>query len=80
MGRCQLFECDVASDASINVFYELYLFHDLILSSDTNQNFVREVAALRNLGRIDHVILNAGILQYPNVGLICHLGLYTSLC
>ncbi|KAF6240645.1 hypothetical protein HO173_001317 [Letharia columbiana] len=47
MGRCQLFECDVASEASIN-------------------NFAREVAALRNIDRIDYVILNAGILQYPN--------------
>lgn len=34
------------------------------------QNFAREVAALRNIDRIDHVILNAGILQYPNVGLL----------
>lgn len=46
----------------------------MVLSSDTNQNFVREIAALRNLDRIDRVILNAGILQYPNVGLLCHLG------
>ena len=25
---------------------------------------------MRNIDRIDHVILNAGILQYPNVGLL----------
>lgn len=47
MGRCQLFVCDVASEASVN-------------------NFAREVAALRTVDRIDHLILNAGILQYPN--------------
>lgn len=47
MGRCQLFVCDVASEASIH-------------------NFAREVAALKNIDRIDHVIVNAGILQYPN--------------
>ena len=29
---------------------------------------------MRNVDRIDHVILNAGILQYPNVGLTYLLG------
>lgn len=47
--------------------------HYLIIEFDTAQNFAREVAALRNIDRIDHVIVNAGILQYPNVGLMSHL-------
>lgn len=33
-----------------------------------DQNFAQEITAMRNLDRIDHVILNAGILEYPNVG------------
>lgn len=41
-----------------------------IVESDRMQNFAREVASLRTISRIDHVILNAGILQYPNVGLM----------
>ena len=48
--------------------------YDLSIEPDRAQNFAREVAALRNIDRIDHVILNAGILQYPNVGLMSHLG------
>lgn len=30
-----------------------------------------EVTALQNLTKIDYVILNAGILRYPNVRLVC---------
>ena len=52
--------------------YSTNHFHALIINSDKTQNFAREVAALRNIDRIDHVILNAGILQYPNVGLMSH--------
>ncbi len=52
--------------------YSTNQFHALIIESDRTQNFAREVAALRSIDRIDHVILNAGILQYPNVGLISH--------
>ncbi|CAD6566752.1 MAG: polyketide synthase [Alectoria sarmentosa] len=40
--------------------------YELSIEPDRAQNFAREVAALRNIDRIDHVILNAGILQYPN--------------
>lgn len=32
-----------------------------------DQTFANDVAAMKNLSRIDHVILNAGILAYPNV-------------
>ena len=45
---------------------------------DRAQNFAREIAVLRNLDRIDHVIINAGTLQYPNVGLLSHPGCFTS--
>ena len=34
---------------------------------DPLQSFSAEMAALRNLGKIDYVVLNAGILKYPNV-------------
>ena len=44
-----------------------------IVASNRPQNFARDVAALRTISRIDHVILNAGILQYPNVGLMSRL-------
>lgn len=40
----------------------------LDLEPDPHQNFAREIAAIRNVGTIDHVILNPGILEYPNVG------------
>ena len=32
-----------------------------------NQKFAEDMKAARHLNRIDHVVLNAGILQYPNV-------------
>ena len=32
------------------------------------QNLAQEIVAMRNIDRIDHVILNAGILEYPSVG------------
>ena len=51
-----------------------------MLQSDTNQNFAREVAALRNIDRIDHVIVNAGILQYPNVGPIVSIPMLQFMC
>lgn len=54
------------------------LSHGLVFYPNTIQNFAREVAALRTIDRIDHVILNAGILQYPNVGFMYHLGRFTS--
>lgn len=54
--------------------YSTNQFHELNVEPDRNQNFAQEVAAMRNIDRIDHVILNAGILQYPNVGLVSHLG------
>ena len=31
------------------------------------QTFVRELCALREVARIDYVVVNAGILKYPNV-------------
>lgn len=53
--------------------YSTNQLHGSIVGSDKTQNFAREVAALRTISRIDHVILNAGILQYPNVGLTSRL-------
>lgn len=47
--------------------------HGSIVESDRMQSFAREVASLSTISRIDHVILNAGILQYPNVGLMSRL-------
>ncbi|MCJ1311664.1 hypothetical protein MMC25_005337 [Agyrium rufum] len=46
-GACQLLQCDVTSETSIN-------------------NFVHDVSSIRTLSRIDYVVLNAGILKYPN--------------
>lgn len=54
--------------------YSKNYFRGLIIVPNTAQNFAREVAALRTVDRIDHLILNAGILQYPNVGLMSRLG------
>ena len=54
--------------------YSTNQLHDFVVEPDVIQNFAREVAALRTIDRIDHVILNAGILRYPNVGLTSHLG------
>jgi len=36
-------------------------------SIDRAQNFVKEMASVPNL-KIDYVIINAGVLRYPNVG------------
>lgn len=36
---------------------------------DNDQKFVEDIAAIRHLDRIDYVVLNAGILKYPNVRL-----------
>ena len=53
--------------------YSTNLSHGSFVESDSIQNFAREVASLRTISRIDHVILNAGILHYPNVGLMSRL-------
>lgn len=45
-GRCQMFVCDILSEASI-------------------VNFVNQLAAIPNL-KIDYVVINAGVLRYPN--------------
>ena len=34
---------------------------------DSGQNFVSDVVRVQGRNRIDHVVLNAGILKYPNV-------------
>ncbi|KAL1623633.1 hypothetical protein SLS56_008154 [Neofusicoccum ribis] len=45
-GRCQMFVCDILSEASI-------------------VTFVAQLAAIPNL-KIDYVVINAGVLRYPN--------------
>ncbi|KAF2141208.1 uncharacterized protein K452DRAFT_287918 [Aplosporella prunicola CBS 121167] len=45
-GRCQMFICDILSEASI-------------------VNFVAQLAAIPNF-KIDYVVINAGVLRYPN--------------
>ncbi|OCL09733.1 NAD(P)-binding protein [Glonium stellatum] len=45
-GRCQMYICDILSEASI-------------------VNFVSQLATKPNL-KIDYVVLNAGVLRYPN--------------
>jgi len=35
--------------------------------SDWAQTFADDVAGMKTLNRIDYVVLNAGILDYPNV-------------
>ncbi|KAL2046856.1 hypothetical protein N7G274_000874 [Stereocaulon virgatum] len=37
-----------------------------VSSEDSIIRFANDIAAMRNLDRIDHVIVNAGILNYPN--------------
>lgn len=39
------------------------------MRSNGFQRFVEEVTSLQSLTEIDYVILNAGILRYPNVRL-----------
>ncbi|KAK8200516.1 hypothetical protein HDK77DRAFT_230026 [Phyllosticta capitalensis] len=45
-GRCQMFVCDILSEASI-------------------VNFVHQLVQIPNL-KIDYVVINAGVLRYPN--------------
>jgi len=39
---------------------------------DVYQEFVSQVAGLRNL-KIDYVVINAGVLRYPNVSRAHHV-------
>ena len=47
--------------------FQLYLVPLLIHIILALQDFVRELSDLKQLDRIDHVVLNAGVLSYPNV-------------
>lgn len=71
-GSCQLLECNVDYDSSIDVCQSL----DCVwyrVKPDCGQKFVNDVVKLQGLHRIDYVVLNAGILRYPNVSLVCIL-------
>ena len=48
-GRCQMFICDILSEASI-------------------ENFVAGLQLIPNL-KIDYVVMNTGVLRYPNVSM-----------
>ena len=62
-GACQLCQCDVTSEASINVRHSSLVVIGLEL---TTQTFVAQVLSLQT-PKIDYLILNAGVLKYPNV-------------
>jgi NAD(P)-dependent dehydrogenase (short-subunit alcohol dehydrogenase family) len=64
-GACQLCECDVTSEASINVscLSSIMFAHRL-----TMQTFAARVLSLQT-PKIDYLVLNAGVLKYPNVWL-----------
>lgn len=66
LGACRLLECDVTEDASISVCQSDRGARNMI-PSDFQQRFISDVVAMRDLQRIDYVVLNAGILRYPNV-------------
>lgn len=66
LGACRLLECDVTEDASISVCQSDRGAPNMI-RSDFQQRFISDVVAMRDLQRIDYVVLNAGILRYPNV-------------
>ena len=63
--NCTLLECDVSSEPSIDVGQRMG--QRTCIWSDVDQRFAHEVAAMKVIDRIDYVILNAGILLYPNV-------------
>jgi hypothetical protein len=43
------------------------LYYLLVQVSDGEQGFVSDVVRLQGRNPIDYVVLNAGILKYPNV-------------
>lgn len=45
----------------------LYCLSVIGAASDFEKRFIDDLAAVRDLQRIDYVVLNAGILKYPNV-------------
>lgn len=67
LGSCRLLLCDLASEQLIAVC-TVHEF-DSSRNSLTVQNFVNELASFRSRGlhKIDYVVMNAGILYYPNV-------------
>lgn len=67
---CRLLECDVTEDVSISVC-EVYSLFLLGAMSDFEKRFIDDLVAVRGLQRIDYVVLNAGILRYPNVSMSC---------
>ena len=65
-GVCRMLECDVSSSRSIDVctfLAYMYTQRPLMLY----QQFVTDLISMRDIHEIDYVILNAGILKYPNV-------------
>lgn len=68
-GRCQMYICDVLSEQSIEVCVTPAILPMLRLGdclTDMDQKFVAQLAMKPNL-KIDYVVLNAGVLRYPNV-------------
>ena len=41
-----------------------------LLGPDFEQNFVSQISAIPNL-KLDYVVINAGVLRYPNVSSHC---------
>ena len=71
-GRCQMYVCDILSEDSIIVCCCCSNRRVVVVSTprykgtDRLQKFVAQLAAIPNL-KIDYVVLNAGVLRYPNV-------------
>lgn len=71
-GTCRLLECDVKSDPSISV-REINIGHTFQSPTDVRQRFVRDLTCIHGpKTSIDFVVVNAGILKYPNVSVAHH--------
>ena len=64
MDACRLLLCDVSSDELTTVSLSI---QSCTMPSNLRQTFVNELSRFRGLQRIDYVVMNAGILRYPNV-------------
>ncbi|KAI4738466.1 NAD(P)-binding protein [Aureobasidium sp. EXF-12298] len=78
-GRCQMLICDVLSEQSINVYPTLLSYHSFFsslsflpfFSLTIAKSFVSQLAAIQNL-KLDYVVINAGVLRYPNFAFHLH--------
>ena len=68
LGRLQLVHCDVSDDAKIDVSMQSYVSS---IQTYRPQIFIKELKELQFMPeKIDYVVMNAGVLHYPNVSII----------